>query len=975
MIEAGAEKLGHGRSGHLCLAGVILAAFLTGCGGGNSGGGGGGGGGGQPPPKIPTLSAIAPATTTVGAASFTLSLYGSNFNQDSFEVLWNGTPLPAVTTTWVSSTVLTAAVPAANLASVGSAKVSVVNGSTGGGTATSDTQTFTITAPPAGTTWVRTVSGVAEAHDLVWDSAHSNLYVSVGASDPIIPNTVVPINPITGMPGTPVAAGNDPYMLSISSDSSYLWVSPIGSVQRFLLPNLATDISFQLPLNWRGELQQATSMQAAPVNPHTLALVAGTFGYSPPGDGVYVYDDATQRPVFAAGSGPGGGIGNDWIQWGADDSVIYGNGFDAAINTLTVTPSGVSVTNVAQGDVDITETQYVSSTGLLYNLDGAYNPPNSSLVSSFDLPAVIGTACTADGSLGRYYCVVSYFVGGTDLQKFELWVYDLSTHALVDRVLFGLSAGAMISPITGFPGHIVRWGNAGLTLVTVDDTARGKGGVFLIDGAAVNPNVAPDVSSGTVAVTYSWMTSVTPQQVSSTNADLSVTINGTNFPQDSTVCYDCGFALQQYLPTTYVSPQQLKATIPASLLTLSLSLAAGPIQLSVFDPGTNTSSSDALAVTVGSVANTGTVSAINLSGLNMAWDDARQLLYVGVADWDSAYPNSILTVDGSMGAIVDGQNVASDPDLMSISAGGQYLYTGFAGSTNMTQFQLPGLVSPLTWGLIDPSSPAVFYAGDLKAAPQSPHSSAVVLLNFGSTTPEVGVVAYDDSVVRSEYAQSWVGFPPVWYDTVAWGATDDVLAGAPSNVPSGGPLSEFQVSPMGVALQATGTDAFNAGTMHSDFGTGLIYSDDGNVADPSTQAIVGTYAASGLVVPDSTLNRVFILGQTAAQTNTTNFTIQAFNEKTYGWTSQIVLNNLLGFPVALARWGTTGLAVLTMNVGSGPAGMLYLIQEPTLLTDASQAGFSGHREFVRRRWRPISKADIVRRVHKAKLGGYGFYHR
>jgi hypothetical protein len=36
------------------------------------------------------------------------------------------------------------------------------------------------------------------------------------------------------------------------------------------------------------------------------------------------------------------------------------------------------------------------------------------------------------------------------------------------------------------------------------------------------------------------------------------------------------------------------------------------------------------------------------------------------------------------------------------------------------------------------------------------------------------------------------------------------------------------------SLQATGTASFNLGTMHSDFGTGLIYSDDGNVADPST---------------------------------------------------------------------------------------------------------------------------------------------
>jgi hypothetical protein len=943
-------------------AGLLMGAILTGCGGG---GASGGGGGGQPPPTIPTLSAISPSTTSVGAPALTLSLYGSNFNQDSFAVLWNGTPLPAITTTWVSSTVLTATVPAANLASVGTAQVSVVNGSFGGGTSTSGTQTFTIVTPPAGTTWVRQVAGVATPRDVVWDAVHGNLYVSVAASDPVIPNTVVSINPMTGVAGTPVATGNDPNFLSISSDSSYLWVSLDGdsSIQRFMLANLASDLTFPLPVDWVSRPQQAISLQAAPVSPHTMAVVAGHKGWSPPGDGVYIFDDAVQRPVYEPGVGAEGGIGIDWIQWGADDSIIYGNGFGAPVDTLPVNSSGVTVENVADGDVEVGISQFVASTGLVYSQYGAYSPSNSSLVGSFDLP-LPGPACTADASLGRYYCVDGYPVGGGDIQRFELWVYDLNSYALVGRVLFGVSAGGPPSSITGQPVWMVRWGKAGLAVSTIDDTYLGKAGFFLIDGAAVNPNVAPDVSSGTAAVSYSWMTSLSPQQVSATNTDLTVTINGTNFAQDSAVCYDPGFSQQQYLPTTYVSSQQLKATIPASLIASSIS-TAGPIRLSVFDPGTNTSSTNALAVTVGSVADSGAVTALNLAGLALTWDNAHQLLYVGVADWDGAYPNSILTLDGSTGAIVNGRTVAADPDLMSISAGGQYLYAGFAGSTNMTQFQLPGLGSPLTWGLVDPATSAVFYAGDLKAAPQSPHTTAAVLLNLSAGSPEVGVVTFDDNVVRPEYAPSWAGVP-IWYDTVAWGPSDDILTGAPSNVVGGGPLYEFQVSPSGVAPQATGTAAFNTGTMHSDFGTGLIYSDDGNVGDPNTLAIVGSYAASGLVLPDSTLNRVFILGQTASQTNTSNFTIQAFNEQSYGWTAQIVLNSLLGFPVALARWGTSGLAVLTMNGGSGPAGMLYLIQAPNLVSDASRSGLQAPPELVQRRWRAISKSDIVRRIKKRK---------
>ena len=35
----------------------------------------------------------------------------------------------------------------------------------------------------------------------------------------------------------------------------------------------------------------------------------------------------------------------------------------------------------------------------------------------------------------------------------------------------------------------------------------------------------------------------------------------------------------------------------------------------------------------------------------------------------------------------------------------------------------------------------------------------------------------------------------------------------------------------------------------------------------------------GLAAPDSSLNRVFILGQTSAQAGTNNYTIQSFDEK------------------------------------------------------------------------------------------------
>ena len=92
---------------------------------------------------------------------------------------------------------------------------------------------------------------------------------------------------------------------------------------RFLLPGLTKDISIPVPLDPTGKPQQATSLQAAPVGPHTLALMAGNLNLGVSSNGVYVYDDAIQRPVSVPGFS-GGGPSFIWTQWGANDSTMYG---------------------------------------------------------------------------------------------------------------------------------------------------------------------------------------------------------------------------------------------------------------------------------------------------------------------------------------------------------------------------------------------------------------------------------------------------------------------------------------------------------------------------------------------------------------------------------------------------------------------------------------------------------------------------
>jgi hypothetical protein len=91
------------------------------------------------PNPVPTLTSISPTLTGAGGAAFTLTLTGTNFINGS-TAQWKGSPR---TTTFVSATSLTAAITAADIASSGTAAITVVNPTPGGGT--SNSLTFTIT--------------------------------------------------------------------------------------------------------------------------------------------------------------------------------------------------------------------------------------------------------------------------------------------------------------------------------------------------------------------------------------------------------------------------------------------------------------------------------------------------------------------------------------------------------------------------------------------------------------------------------------------------------------------------------------------------------------------------------------------------------------------------------------------------------------------------------------------------------------
>lgn len=172
-----------------------LALMIAGCGGGSKSSSTPS----TPRNPIPRLDAMSPINAPAGSRPLTLTVIGSSFISGSV-VQWNGA---SRTTTYVSSTRLTAQISPGDLANAGTAIVTVFNPSPGGGT--SGNLTFTI----------RSVTPLSFLTTLLPDAAHDKAYsYELKASGGITPYT------------WSVSSGSLPGGLSLSSEGKISGTAP-----------------------------------------------------------------------------------------------------------------------------------------------------------------------------------------------------------------------------------------------------------------------------------------------------------------------------------------------------------------------------------------------------------------------------------------------------------------------------------------------------------------------------------------------------------------------------------------------------------------------------------------------------------------------------------------------------------------------------------------------------------------------------
>ena len=216
---------------------------------------------------VPFISTISPNLVQAGSAAFTLSVNGTGFT-DASTVNVGGT---AIATTYVSSTQLTANVPASAIANYGWASITVSSPSPGGGV-----------SPVAPLTIYAVVN--VPANNILFDPYGQLLYATVPSSATgITGNSVVAVNPFTGAVGTPVSVGSQPTVMAESGDGNDLYISLSGanSLAQYDLihQRLVQSITFSGAPSSYSTAPVATALAVMPGVDTTLAVdFSGTDG-------------------------------------------------------------------------------------------------------------------------------------------------------------------------------------------------------------------------------------------------------------------------------------------------------------------------------------------------------------------------------------------------------------------------------------------------------------------------------------------------------------------------------------------------------------------------------------------------------------------------------------------------------------------------------------------------------------------------
>jgi hypothetical protein len=431
-----------------------------------------------------------------------------------------------------------------------------------------------------------------------------------------------------------------------------------------------------------------------------------------------------------------------------------------------------------------------------------------------------------------------------------------------------------------------------------------------LTGAADSQYVAPVLSQ----------TTLTALPVNNLATQFSV--SGRNFYPASVVQVN-GVAQQ----TAYVDETTLDVQLAAGTLT-----QIGDVPITVVNPAPG-GVSNALPLTP--------YLPISIAAKALVYDPVGKLLYAAVPDGAASNADTVVPINPQTAALQSAIAVGKDPNALAISADGKYLFVALAGDHAIQRINLQNKTVEKTYALPDDPSFGKLTVMRMQVVPGT-STSVVVSLSRNASPSEAGAAMFNDSgmvnYLANDYDSHYLSI-----DDFAFTASGSTLYAIPFafnvdffttlTVDSSG-LHETQQSSLGSCCdEKTGSRVVSDGS--------YLYTNAGEVWDPTSQKLLGTYVPPGDlglfytagVAPDSVSGRTFYLNQYSQSNGQEGEgSIQAFDQTTFSYIDQVPFQNLDSSAMGgLVKFGTDGFAVQIYDyTGFSPSSDVVILLRTSL---------------------------------------------
>ena len=411
------------------------------------------------------------------------------------------------------------------------------------------------------------------------------------------------------------------------------------------------------------------------------------------------------------------------------------------------------------------------------------------------------------------------------------------------------------------------------------------------------------------------LTQISPALIQAGSTTTTLTVDGTGFTSGSSILWN-----GTPLPTTFVSSGQMTATVDSTLIK---QLGWAQIAVTTSAPGGGLSGTLPLHI----------YQLLNVPANTISFDPFTRKIYAVLPSTATSISgNSLVAIDPVSGNIGAPVQVGSEPNLLSETSDGNYLYIGLSGAKSLGRFNLLNQSLDLTIPIV---STSIYNSGNVAATSMAtvPGSDSSVLLQIGQGGIGIFDISGSTGAFRSKMTGIYAGDYPVFADATHFYAYDAETTGAE--------FYRYSIDSTGATL-IDGTTLNGMGGFSGRLAVdgGLVFGSAGGIINPSTtppsQVAVlplgnGTSSSliGGGVIPYQAESKAFVIGVNAA--GTAAYYLERFDTQHFSQEQQIQLpgNSVSALPGI--RFGQDGLAYVIPSTTTSQPPQIFLISGPFVL--------------------------------------------